>query len=675
MSAPRARRQPVSCEPCRIRKIRCPRDAAPCGTCLRRRVPPEQCLFAGKAGGQSLGTSVAPRTPSSPISDRVTRSEADGDLAQRVEKIERLLHSQEKSSEPYGFASAPTATQRNFSAPNPSPGSESLCGALQTSAFGHVRFIPYTLGLEDTLRSNEEDVTYSVPACPFGNDAPRNVHDFFAQLPPAKECTELVEIYLTSFASIFHLLHDPTFRQQYECFLADPDSMPLVWLALLYSVLATGVLALPHESHLLQTLSRRPLATGKIAELAQRYRDAAMRCLEADHYLWNHNVTTLQTLIIMIYSISHSHGQTWTLIGLAHHLALSIGCHVDPDTFGLDAIESEERRRCWAALMMLYCNQNTSLGHIGVPHTAFHASSRPPADVDDDQVGLDKPCITAAPGSATQMTYLLLKFRLYDLCSEICEKVISQCAPDPIAIRRLDAAIMHEQRTWEARYIPDLEAGRLPDYHLAHMNILYSYGNHILLLLHHKQALGHTSHPEDAAWSRQRCASGSKRILQLHATLNESGELANFRWYGRGLGSFHALHAAVLLSSLQMWLTAQDRIEISILLRRCLAIFESIANSSTICTKAAPVLKYLLARTSEQRVPTVSSAQFDQDAMSGLNTAERSQQMLTPGYDVAGADWETLFGTSQPQQWLTPASLPWSHWEAAMSGSNSMATL
>lgn len=616
--------------------------------------------------------SAPPRTPSSPISDRDAQTAGDGDLAQRVDKLEQLLHRQEKPSELPGARHTPAFVQGTPNAHQSSPGSESLCGSLHTSASGHVRFIPTTLGLEDTLRSTEEEASRQSTSCPFGNDVPRNVHDFFSQLPPAKECTELVQMYLRSFASIFHLLHDPTFCRQYDCFLADPDSMPLVWVALLYSILATGVLALSPESHLLQTLSRRASATGKIAELSQRYRDAAMRCLEADHYLWNHNVTTLQTLIIMIYGISHSHGQTWTLIGLTHHLALSIGCHVDPETFGLDAIESEERRRCWAGLMMLYTNQNTSLGHIGAPHTAFHASSRPPADVDDDQIGLNKPCLTAAPGRATQMTYLLLKFRLYDLCSEVCEKVISQSTPDPISIRRLDAAIMNEQRTWEARYIPDLEAGRLPDYHLAHMQILYSYGNHILLLLHHKQALGHLSHPEDAAWSRERCASGSKRILQLHATLNESHELVNFRWYARGLGSFHALHAAALLASMQTFLTAQDRMEINTLLRKCLGIFESIADTSTICSKAAPVLRYLLSRTSEHNVTTVANAQYSQVAMPGLIPGDRGQQVLTPGYDTIDVDWETLFGPSQPQQWLTPASLPWSHWEAAISGPSTL---
>ena len=191
--------------------------------------------------------------------------------------------------------------------------------------------------------------------------------------------------------------------------------MPLTWLALLFAVISTAVLGLSSDSPIVDELSRSSGALAKMVELSERYRTLALRCLEADHYLWDHNITTLQTLVLLIYGISHSYGQAWTLLGLAHHLSLSIGCHVDPSAFGLNALECEERRRCWAGLRMLYTVQNTAMGFTGLAHALLPSNCEPPADVNDKDLipgHMELPEMPSS-GQATQMTYLLLKFRLY----------------------------------------------------------------------------------------------------------------------------------------------------------------------------------------------------------------------------------------------------------------------
>ena len=169
-----------------------------------------------------------------------------------------------------------------------------------------------------------------------------------------------------------------------------------------------------------------------------------MRSLEADNFMWDHNVTTLQAFVILRYGLSHSHGQTWTLLDLAHHLALSIGCHVDLDTLGLDLVEKEERRRIPACLMMLYTN--SALGHIGLPHTAFDASPKSPADVNDDDIRQDLLEPNKQSEEATQMTYLLHKIRLYDTRADICANVLSKENTDPDYIRQMDRTIQTERR-------------------------------------------------------------------------------------------------------------------------------------------------------------------------------------------------------------------------------------
>jgi hypothetical protein len=610
MSATRSRRLPISCEPCRLRKIRCPRDAAPCGSCRRRGVSAAACQYAKRT------PVVRPRSPPqstiteelpSPYTDTPSLNVASpesADLASRVRKLEQLLlaaspHTTarpEASSNVVGESWAMPSTNL-FYGGRASP-KDRLLGSLRATEAGHLRFFPQALSWGPDLQDFDDETREFIPSRPsrpLGNRRSLSVQDLLLALPPQKACRELVDVYFQSFASLFHILHDPTFRRQYAFFLEDPQSMPLSWIGLLYSILATAVLALPPDSPLLSDLSRQASPLARSVELTQHYRDMAMRSLEADNYMWDHNVTTLQTLIILIYGLSHSHGQTWTLLGLAHHLALSIGCHVDPDTLGLDLVEKEERRRAWAGLMMLYTNQNSALGHVGLPHTAFIASSKPPADVNDDDLRDDVLEPNNPTGEATQMTYLLLKFRLYDICAEVCANVLSKETPDLDYIRKMDDTIRNERRTWDYRLTQAIETVPMHVHHVAHLHILHSYANHLTILLHQRQALDSQCPLSVKHIARGRCLESAKHLLQIHATINETPEMTPFRWYGRGVGSFHAFHAAALMTHLLNINSVGNESELYInLLQGCLSRFNSLAEYSTVCAKAAPVLQVSL---------------------------------------------------------------------------------
>lgn len=592
-------------------------------------------------------------------------SATNTDLAARVRKLEQLLQT---AVEPDTRGVAPSmstpsaALNDSYLSPAseaPPPSTERLNGSLHTTEDGHQRFIPQSMLWSPDQAQRFE--TSSASPSSFGLARSSSVEELLAALPSRKACHELVDVYFASFASLFHILHDPTFRQQYACFVEDPRSMPLAWLALLYSLLATAVLALPPDSELLADLSRQSTPLQRCTELTHRYRDMVMRCLEADNYLWNHNVTTLQALIILIHGLSHSNGQTWTLLGLAHHLALNIGCHVDPESLGLGVLECEERRRSWAGLMMLYTNQNTALGHIGLPHTALSASSRPPADVDDEDIGQDNFGRSNTHGRATQMTYLLLKFRLYDICAEICANVLCKQVPNLDLIQRIDDTLRQERSSWESRLTEAIEIEPVPVHHIAHLNILYSYSDHLTMLLHQRQALDPQFALPVRRWARQRCLETAKHLLEVHATLNEAPELTPFRWYGRGLGSFHAFHAAALLAHLLQTKFASDDNNVYIdLLQRCLSRFESLAEYSSVCEKAAPVLQVmvnnLLSRLNNSRHLGIGEAvqqvtpDHSGESQSGLEGGDMSDS------------WDSLLWDVPLQNWLSPASLPWSDW-------------
>lgn len=628
-----SRRVRVSCEQCRGRKIKCPRDGPPCSSCVRRRV--SQCVYL--SGNHSAEANVPGRSyaePSSfhthpvpsartgspelttalrsPLSSSAPRTDQDScdiasqhhrsteNLTKRVQRLEQLLQDQSRAP---GIPPVPDNVDFNPCTPRSRAPDQHqrrvVGGVLKKAASGHVRFVPKSQRWRHEADAGSDSSHYSPSPRPSPQQT--SLKELLVRLPPVTQCSELVNVYFRSFASLFHILHDPTFTRQYDSFLEDPETSSLSWLALLYAVLSTAVLALERTHPLLSDLSRTRRCQ-RLSDLMDQYRSAAMACLDADNYLWNHNVTTLQALILLIYSIGHSHGRTWTLLGLAHHLAISLGCHVDPSEFDLSAVECEERRRCWAGLMMLYTSENLSLGYGALAHHVLPTNCSAPSDIDDDQIGRET-SRPYTPNQATQMTYLLLKFRLYDICADLCERVLNLAEPPPYyIIKELDGMIENEKTSWNLRYHQNGSSltRELPEHHKAHLKILQSYASHLTLLLHQaaletEQSYGPTA-PE---WSETKIVTSALHLLEIHAEFEQDPALVPFGWYNRGLGSFHAFHAATLLFSSRWSTSGRRRIdEIHEALRNCAVRFEGLYNGATSdlnshFSRTTPVLHHL----------------------------------------------------------------------------------
>lgn len=321
-----------------------------------------------------------------------------------------------------------------------------------------------------------------------------------------------------------------------------------------------------------------------------------MKCLEADHYLWRHNLNTLQAMVILIYGINHTHGQSWALLGAARNIALSLGCHVDPTIFQMEPIRVEERRRCWAGLKMLYTIQNTTLGILDT--TQIPSTVSQPLDVNDDELiaGHQIPQPRHGP---TQMSYLLLKFELYDLCTRICSLVFeTSCTPSYDKVQALDAEILAMQETLNYKYLFDVS---LLAHHSVQLNILFGYTHQLTLLLHRPILRQGSSSYTNENWlaSQTKCIESSKSLLGIHRTLHEDPAFYPYEWYNRGLGSFHAFHAAVCLARICMSGTNLDtpaKSSLQELIRDSLQVFRYFMSTgvSVICTKATPILEKLL---------------------------------------------------------------------------------
>lgn len=373
--------------------------------------------------------------------------------------------------------------------------------------------------------------------------------------------------------------------------------MSTSWLALLFAILAIAVSALDDDHPLLSDLGRERTVSRNIKVLSARYRSAALRCLAADGVMSRHSINSLQALILINYARVHRGLPIWTLLGFTHHVAISMGCHLDPERFTLGPIEREERRRVWAGLMVLYTIQNTAFGSLD--QQALPQDVKMPADIDDVDLLTSPSSKRPAPSTfprPTQMTYLLLNFRLYRTSSKICETIFSYPSTSRFTTSHLEAEIISVREMVEARYAADRN-NPLLIHHQANHHILYSQIHQLLLLLLRPglcRYLQGEITPETCA-TRAKCIASAKASLSIFETLLETQSFKPYKWYTSGLGSFHAFHAAVTLAVILLIPESQSEYEeIKDILDRALDMFASLSVRSVFCSKAVPIIRQMM---------------------------------------------------------------------------------
>ncbi|KAL4866627.1 hypothetical protein BDV12DRAFT_210355 [Aspergillus spectabilis] len=660
-----SKRLPLSCENCRRRKIRCISSGylAPCDTCLRRGYA-STCRFR-RQDTQDRG-----------LQDQSERlvgnvSTLEDLLRQNIAVTSALLGRQHGSLPSPDSSPAVSMPMIEEHIPSEPASRRRQSGHLVESPSNHVRFIPSNdLGDSDLIDAMHE----STPGCstgfPFFEQSVTVSDELLDMLPPLPQLEELKSAYFRVFSPLFHILHDPTFHVRYEEFRQNPKSAQLPFLALLFVILSLSVTALDDADPLLMHLGRDPSPGANIRSLSAKYRGAAMRCLVADNFMFRHNLCTVQCLVLLIYAINHAQGPAWSLLGTTLHIAVAIGCAVDPERLNVGRIEAEERRRCWAALRMLYTIQNTCLGNLMPFRIDSHVEL--PADIEDDELSLETIPITDGTGSAapTKMTYLLYKFRLYNLAFDIC-----QSPHDPAKMEALDTKIAWEQQCHFVRFAGRALSG-LEAYHQAHYYILANYTNHLTLLLHRpclttigKDPIGGGTAGRvtigggtlNPAQSSERCQDAATTILSNFERLYSDPLFRSYRWYVDGLGSFYAFFSITTLLVLHGNGQLKSGAETINLVLRCVDMFVHNSPRSAVCSKAAAILEPIV-----QHLSTAMLASSQHTVVPSQPNVAPSQQSVSVspvdgGEAILSAFPElgSLFFDVPCEQWLTPSGFPW----------------
>lgn len=613
-------------------------------------------------------------------------------LAQRMEAMEDLL------KENIRLTKALASNDTPKHSPEESQVTLRQRGALIQSESGHVRYV--------CTRDAAAEFVQNYPSSdsPFSDLYATTRQNLLDLLPPLSHCDELKAVFMEVFSPLFHILHDPSFDQEYARFRQHPHDVKLTFLALLFVVLAIGVTALDENHPLLADIGKQSVPGANVRDISSKYRNAALRTLTADQYLWRHNLKTVQSLVLLIYALSHAHGPAWSLLGTTLNIAIAIGCHIDPAHLQVDIVEAEERRRCWAALLMLYTIQETVLG-IQAP-ILIQSDAKSPADIEDEDIVdsmSDTHPTVQQPRPPSKMAYLLRKFDLYRLAANVC--VIAACdTRDELKVVELDILIQKEQEKSQKCFVHFED---LPLYHQAHFYILDSYVNHLNLVLH-SPVLTMTDPVENPSRSHsiEKLYNASSAILANYDILRTTSKFQKYRWYTDGLGSFYAFLAAstLLMMRSQDHIGAHKAEDLAASVYRCLAHLRTAQTRSDICERAAGILFRLLdpprqrsvhsydqdSATSSDRaedrcdcdhgctrnIPSGSvdpGLKVNLSAADSYNYAQNASHTFTnlqTGIDLNGwtisEEFQEFFCRIPSQQWLSPALFPWSDWNGVV---------
>lgn len=647
-SSSSSRRLPVSCENCRRRKIRCSGvdDRAPCETCVRR----------GYAATCTFKRESLPRATAQ-----------NGELLKQISDLNALLRqniSITKTSLEQGRDTLSPPSVQTEASENDTQNDTSIkvspTGRLLTSASKHVRCLPYNRVGDAVLVDLMQEPTCS-PLAGFAFSPAQQ--DLLGSLPALENCDKLKDIFLNVFSPLFHILHEPTLEAKYRDFKRAPQSTPISFLALLFVIFSLAITSLDEQDPLVDNIRQRTaLGANNVRGLASHYRSAAMRCLFADDFLSQHNLCTLQSMVLLIYAMTHAGGSVWSLLGSALHIAIAIGCSVDPAKLDVGIIEAEERRRCWAGLMMLYTIQSTNFGNI-MPFSV-QADVLLPANVNDEEL------LDANSGSLqhhqqqqeqklTQMSYILSKFKLYTLAFDICRLSSSTPFPSRQLVMRLDEQLAVEMKKHMALFE---DVPNLPFYHVAHFYIVNNYTHHISLLLHRpylgtiESASPHEPTEAHIHESRQRCHDSAMKILSNFESFHHNPQLKPYRWYIYGFGSFQAFLAMTTLLVIMAKdnISPTSKLAIKTAVNACMNIFRQNSSVNETCAKALAIL--------EQCLQAQMTAGLEQNSLG----EPLFEMPPTPSPDDAFSNicgsfpqLETLIRDIPSENWLLPSGFPW----------------
>ncbi|CAK7208175.1 hypothetical protein SCUCBS95973_000014 [Sporothrix curviconia] len=407
-------RPPKSCEPCRLRKLKCNREL-PCDSCIRREKA-AICQYAANADrskkGANAGDGRGSNANGKTVSSRLKRLEdmilqmasspagASG-ASQSNHKAEQSLPQPEPGRDSSVNTPMSTPVLLADTAPStelvtPATTEEPLSGGQLDNQHAHYIDASHWSSLLEEIKELRQHLVSSAaddeqPASsvdtgsssttaadwPTAEDrfgdlvfsgTSQTLAEMVEKLPPRPICDRLVATYFQVGHSVLPILHPIQFQEEYAVFWGAPCDAPPLWVALLFGILgvASGLFLMSRKDQ--SSMVPRPEAMA----------EASRQCLVLGSYV-TVDKYSIEALVVLLQGhyfyvsetaeghlhVSNSASRLWFLMGMIIRLAIRRGYHRDPSKLPsarLSPFAAEMRRRVWVGISQVDALMSFQLG-------------------------------------------------------------------------------------------------------------------------------------------------------------------------------------------------------------------------------------------------------------------------------------------------------------------------
>ncbi|OAX78854.1 hypothetical protein ACJ72_06832 [Emergomyces africanus] len=369
-------RVPVSCTPCRNRKLKCNRGI-PCENCVKRSDAPSCTYAQPKTRKKPTGSQDSPVTP-------------DG-MQNRIDRLEGLVLSLMTNGAQTAGPAAAHAALSEESPNTTSPQNTQELGLGDemddneeesdteqvTKSFGVMKvdsktqksyyvseahwmmvlndisevkqyFITHKKQYEDhieKIQAANNEPHFAAPPLIFGAMKPPSEKEILSNFPSKYTADILIKRYFERYDPFTHIIHVPNFKREYERHWEDPSKTSIVWIGMVFAMLRLAFLTYHNEP------DEPPEFRGKSLHMASTYRNSMAQCLVLADYTKPH-CYIVEALVLHLHGdysqVNESEVSVWVLVGMIVRLAMRMGYHRDPKMFpNVSAFHGELHRRMW----------------------------------------------------------------------------------------------------------------------------------------------------------------------------------------------------------------------------------------------------------------------------------------------------------------------------------------
>ncbi|KAI5369975.1 hypothetical protein Slin15195_G008530 [Septoria linicola] len=305
---------------------------------------------------------------------------------------------------------------------------------------------------------------------------------------------EAIDAYFAVYQKAYPIVHEPTFRAQYARAIGRPDGDS--WNALAYIVAAIGM------------FSTATCNTSQDLDLFEAAKsNISIASLESG------NLTLVQTLSLMANYLQKRNqpNSGYNYLGLALHMALSLGLHKEFKNWHITPLEMEVRRRTWWTLFVFFSG-------------AMVTFSRPPSWPTH---GVE----VALPTAGDDISAVSSQARFHLATNDIFARLISRDFPSATELLRLDD---EQLECWRSSW-SDISSAKSNDTELNRLIMELRYRNFRIIMyrFHLIKHMLHSSDIGDPATQQviDRCLFEARNsIAAVHAY-----------WSALGLGERHRM--------------------------------------------------------------------------------------------------------------------------------------